>query len=393
MSLFSMRGLGDTQSELIPARNSSGFRGKRVSTEEAMRHSGVWACLRLRADIVSSLPVDLFRATGGVRIPIRTLPVFLTKPGALHVGGVRSSIDEWLYASQIDLDRYGNCFGLIMERDALMRISRVDLVEAGSVTVRVKGGVVTYIIGGKAYGETEVWHERQYVVAGLPVGLSPIAYAAYSIGQYTSAQEFALAWFSGTNRPAGTLRNIKKTLLPEAAANAKAKFRDSTQAGDVLVLGADWEYKVESVPEATAQFLNAQGASIGDVCRFLGVPGDMIDAPISGSAVTYANISQRNLQLLTMNMGPVIQRRERALTAVTPSPQFVKLNTGGLLRLDPLGQAQLIGQRTKDRNLAPDESRALYDSEPLTDEQIADFARLFGDPNKTPVPPAGGAPS
>jgi hypothetical protein len=37
-----------------------------VSRDRAMRQSAAWACLRLRADLVSTMPVDVYRKVGGV---------------------------------------------------------------------------------------------------------------------------------------------------------------------------------------------------------------------------------------------------------------------------------------------------------------------------------------
>jgi hypothetical protein len=53
----------------------------------------------------------------------------------------------------------------------------------------------------------DVWHERQFPVAGVPLGLSPIAYGAMSIGTYLSAAQFAVDWFSNGSIPAGRLKN------------------------------------------------------------------------------------------------------------------------------------------------------------------------------------------
>ncbi len=39
--------------------------GVYVSTDTALRTSAVWACLRLRADLISSFPVDVFRTVDG----------------------------------------------------------------------------------------------------------------------------------------------------------------------------------------------------------------------------------------------------------------------------------------------------------------------------------------
>src|SRR5690349_22002342 len=47
---------------------------------------------------------------------------------------------------------------------------------------------------------------------------------------------------------------------------------------------------------------------------------------------------------LVMHLGPVVSRREEALSRLTPGPRFVKLNTDALLRMDPSSRADKIGR-------------------------------------------------
>lgn len=392
MSLFRQRvaSLGSLLDQTGNPRRVSHSR-TRASEADAMRHSAVWACTRLRANLISSLPVDQFRKVGGIQVEVPAMPDVLLKPGALHVGGKRASVREWLYATQMDLDRYGNCFGLVIERTPLGLPARIDLVEAARVTVKVAGatGEVTYRIGPKEYTALEVWHERQYVVAGLPVGLSPVAHAAYAIGQYLSAQEFALAWFDGGAKPAAKMKNTARTLTDDQAASVKARHEATSTGGGVLVMGKDWEYDMIGVDASQTAFLDTQRFSVADVCRFFDVPADMIDAGTSGSAVTYANITQRNVQLLVMSIGPAVARREDRLSDLLAKPRFVKLNTDALLRMDPLTQAQVLQIKVDKRAMTPSEWRALDNRPPLTPEQEDEFARLFA----RTQPPAAAATS
>lgn len=389
MGLFFERGAGDGASlgDIVPTRSASA-QPSMGTPDSAMRHSGVWAGLRVRADLISSLPVDLYRKSAGVNIEVKK-PEVLVKPGALFVGGERADINEWLWATQVDLDRYGNCFGRIIEWDGLYRPSRIDLLETSAVTVRVRDGQVAYLYRGKELPAGEVWHERQYPVAGLAVGLSPIAYAALTLEQYASAQAFALAWFNGTSHPSGKLRNKRRRMTPKQARIAKDRFRATQQAGDVLVLGNDWDYEMSAVPEATAQFIEAQKWSITDSARFIGVPADVIDAAVSGQNMTYANVTQRFLQLLVVNLGAPIQRREKALGRLVSGSQQVKLNSDALLRMDPETAARVLGIEIDHRVTTLREARALKDRPPLTPEDIGEFHAAFGDPNRKPTQPGG----
>lgn len=380
MSLFKRREIqGPTAGELIPPRPMQRAGGVTVTNESALRHSAVWACLRLRANLVSTMPVDVYRKVGDMKVEVPKPPV-LVNPGGDRVGMM-----EWLYSTQFDLDRAGNCFGLITARDGLGLPARIELVPVADVTVRQRDGVVTYKIGPQEYAASEVWHERQYTMAGLPVGLSPIAYAAWSIGEYLSVQQFALDWFGNGAVPSAHLKNTAKTISPNDAEETKRRFKAATSNQDLFVTGNDWEYNMIQADAAGADWIEAKRYGIGDIARFFDCPGDLIDAAAGG--MTYANITQRNLQFLVMNLGPAIVRREDALSSLTSRPRFVKLNTDALLRMDPQTRAAMLRTQIESRQLAPSEARELEDRAPFTDSQLAEFDRLFG--TKNPAPTAG----
>lgn len=386
----------ETAADLIPARYGQRSGGMPVSNETAMRNSVVWACLRLRADLVSNMPVDVYRKVNGIRVTVTTVPPVLVSPGGERIG-----IREWMYSTQIDLDRAGNAFGIISQRNALGLPLRIDLVNLADVTVRCRGSVITEIrIGNQEFSEAkgnlrDIWHERQYTVAGLPMGLSPVAHAAWSLEEGFGAQKFALDWFAGSAIPMAELKNVGKTLTANEARIAKDAYRAAVSAGDLFVHGRDWEFKPIQAVASQSEFLASRGFSYLDITRFFGCPADTVDVATSTGSITYASITQRNLQFLIMHLDPALGRREDALTTLTPRPWYVKLNRGSLLAMDPATRATVLKTRIDSRTLTPDEARALEDLPPLTDAQYEEFKKAFaGGASSAPVqePNAADAP-
>ena len=384
------RDVGDTVNNLVPPRVSS--HGVKIpSVSRSMQHSVVWSCLDLRASIISSLPASQYRMVGDLKA---TMPAsqLLTNPGALHVGGPLARFDEWMYAKEMDLGRFGNAFGLIQAWDGGWGVpTRIDLVPAEHVTVRVRKGVVSYMIDGKEFSSTEVWHERDHVVPGTPIGLEPIGAAAFALATHVTAQEFAAAWFQSGGIPSAVVQKKKGDPTDTEALAVKNRLKSTLAAGDVLVMGSSWEYNMVAVPNSQASFLQTMQASELEIVRFFSTPAAMVDVPIVGSAVTYANITQKNLDYLTIHLGPVISRREAALGAALPGPHNVELDPKALLRLDPQSVATMNALKVDKRALTPDEWRAQEDKAPLTPDQMDLFNILF---NKT-VPgipaPIGGS--
>ncbi|WP_422934973.1 phage portal protein [Sinomonas sp. P47F7] len=347
-----------------------------VTRETALKHSAVWACLNLRASLISTMPVDVFRRSGGLDKEIKKPDVLVTP--WTYGEGQPVDITEWIYGSQFDLDRGGNAFGRIVARDGFGKPALVQPLPLEDVTVSVKNRRIDhYRVGQEELAPFEVWHERQFTMSGVPVGLSPIAYAAASIGGYLSAQQFAQDWFGNGARPGSILKNTTKKLDKGDAQRVKRQFMASVNNGEPFVTGMDWDYKMINGSAAETAFIESREFGITDAARFLGVPGDMIDAPAKGSSVTYANVTQRNLQLLIINLGPAIARRERALSRLVPAQQHVKLKTDAILRMDPETRQRVIKSRIDSRTLDVDEARELENLPPLTQEQKDKFKELF----------------
>jgi len=360
--------------------------GTNISRDQALRHSAYWACLRLRADLVSTMPIDVFRRVGGIQVEMPKPPV-LQMPG-----GSNCEIEEWLYSTQVDLDSTGNTFGIIKARDGQSLPALIELLPVTDVVVSIRGGEMQVRVAGELIDPMNLWHEKQFTSSGIPVGLSPTASGAASIRGYLSAQQFAADWFAGGATPAAQLKNTSKKLDPDEARKVKDRFRAAVDTGDVFVTGSDWDYSMLSAKASEAMFLDERRFGLGDVCRFLGVPGDMIDAAPDGTAITYANITQRNLQLLIMNLGPAITRREAAFSRrMLPQPRYVKFNTDALLRMDLASRYAGYKLAVDSRFMTPDEIRELENRPPLTPEQEAAFARLF--PWKSPGIEPTGAPA
>jgi len=395
---------GLTAAEMITQQRYGGRTGGSVPVthDTALRHSAVWACRRLRSELVGSTPIDAFRTSVTGQFVEVTRPQLLDRPGAIiaHEQAELLEFGEWATATQFDLDGYGNTCGIIAERDGYGLPSRIDLVPASMLSVTCTGGIngrpggkIEYRLAGTVYSPGEVWHERQNPVPGLYMGLSPVEYAAWSIGGYLSAQQFAVNWYA-SGQPGGVLRNTKDERLDRKLVNeVRSTYRAVVEDNDIFVIGSNWEWHGAEVSAASKAFIEQMEFGATDVCRFFGVPADMIDADTSSGSITYASITQRNVQLLVMNLGPIYMRREKKFSRNLPSSRFAKFNTDAILRMDPEARERVILSRVNGRTLAPSEARALDNLAPFTPEQIAEFKELF--PQKTagkPKEAADGTP-
>jgi phage portal protein BeeE len=94
---------------------------------------------------------------------------------------------------------------------------------------------------------------------------------------------------------------------------------------------------------------------------------------ITGSSVTYANVEQKALDLLTYTMQRWITWWERKLGNLLPPGQYVKFDLSPLLRTDILTRWVVNYAQITSRVMARSEVRAGEDLPPLTPEQLAEI--------------------
>jgi HK97 family phage portal protein len=379
-------GAGSIYTGIMSGRTATKQGAAVVTEDRALTHSGVWAATRLRADLVSTFPVGVYKDRKGLPEEMTTPPILVSP------GGRGWDFTDWMWASQQDLDRSGNAIGLITARNGIQTPYypdglplEIQLQDLRACSVVVWKGQVLYRINGKTYQPRDVYHERQYPWSGSPVGLSPHLFAAASIGEFLSLQQYGLDWFGGGGVPKAWMKNTVKRLQDNERTSAKQWYQDTIRNGEIMVTGNDWEYNMIQADQAGMEWLAGRQASMGDIARYFGVPTDLIDAAVSGQSITYANITQRNLQFLIMNLGPAVHRREKNLTNLLPQPRYVKLNTDALLRMDPQTRQEVLRSKLETWQLTNAEVREIEDLAPLTKKQMDEQADIYGVPKMVTV--------
>jgi HK97 family phage portal protein len=345
--------------------------------------------VRLRHDLIATMPVQVFRTTKSGRPERIDTPPVLRQPGYAGAPG-NLGIISWLAASQKSLDLRGNAYGIIVDRDGRGRPTQIELQHPDAVRPVIRDGRVIYRIAGKPYEARDVWHEISHDEPGSPVGLSPIAATARSLGIQLAAEQFGADFFRDGAHPTAMLMNTKgQTVDGATAAVIKSRFLAAVNGNrEPIVVGGDWDYKSLSVAPNESQFLETLQDGVNQVARIFNVPAELIGGGASGSSLTYANRSDRALDFLVYRLGPAILRREAALGQLVGPDEFVKLNRGALLATDLLTRYRSYEIALRNGVLTLDEVRDLEDRPPLTPAEIAALkdAGLLGKPAASPAP-------
>lgn len=302
-------------------------------TEASLQKVAVWACVALVRSIVEMLPLDVFAGADGDRREI-PMPSWLA-----DLGGDGHGLADWCSQATYSGMLRGNEIGLIEERSPrLATPTQIVLQHPDQVRVHrdYGSGQLHWYVNGVEVDRSKVWHQRVNSVPGHPMGLSPIETHALTIGTGIAAMRFGSQWFEDGAHPSGLLV-ASSPLGQTAAKTAKQRFMDALRGTrEPIVLGQGWKYQAIQIAPNESQFLETNQFTGAECCRIFGPALAEILGYETGGSLTYANIEQRSIDLLTFAVDPWLVRLERALGKLLPDGQFVKFNRGALLRTDLL---------------------------------------------------------
>ena len=195
-------------------------------------------------------------------------------------------------------------------------------------------------MGSGGIDTSSVWHKRVNSVPGEIMGLSPIGMHALTIGTGIAAARFGRQWFEDGAHPSALLTS-DQALGPAAARTAKQRFVDALRGTrEPVVLGHGWKFQAIQIAPNESQFLETNNYTGAECCRIFGPALAEVFGYETGGGLTYANIEQRSLDLLTFAADPWLVRLERWLSALLPAAQYVKFNRDALVKTDLLTRFQ-----------------------------------------------------
>ncbi len=337
------------------------------TVDAALKNAASWACIDVIADAYSRTPFDAVRKVGEQRVPLDPAPRVVAEPS-----GVVSS-DVWLTQVATSILTDGNAFGQIVAygRDGFP--TQIEMLAPSEVTERrLVDGVPTVKVSGKdeaLFPAGPIWHvPGRMVLAGSPFGLSPITYAARTIGTTLAVEDFSNRFFTDGGHPTWLIRTATDPGEDRAKAMKERFVRAIKGSREPLVVGGVDGVERLSIPPGETQFLDLARFCIEQACRFWRVPPGMVYLAMSGQNITYANVTQNDLQLLKYTLEGYYRRIEGAWSRCLPRPQVVKANRDAVLAPDPKTRAEVNEIRLRSRTVTVNEVRAKDDLPPFGPE-------------------------
>jgi HK97 family phage portal protein len=338
--------------------------GTSVSINNATQIGAVYACTRLLADTISSLPVDTFIRRDGNRLPFRPRPAWVYEPEGPGTSRVE-------YYKQVVVS-------MLLSHGAVIQIIRggngdvVALQPLDPTRVTVRRNAATrgreFVIDGKTVlpGD-QVLYICEMRKPGSVMGTSRIEEVKNTLGLAKALDEFASRYFSnGAN--AGGIIEFPGNLTQEQAKDVVEAFeaghkglRKSHKPG-VLSGGAKFQ-KIGSDAEQ-AQMLESRQFAVEEIARVFRVPPSMIGLNTPG-AMSYASVEHNAIQFVRYSLTPLITAIEEAHNRLLTGDAFMRVNMDGLLRGDSATQAQVFSTAMQAGYMSVNDVRGLMDMRPV----------------------------
>ena len=378
--------------------------GQNVNPDTALQSSAVYACVRVLAETMASLPLMVYkRKDKGKDVADSHELYFL-----LHdMPNPFQTSFEFREMAMGHLCLRGNFFAFkeMTKGGDILRIW--PLHPAHMQVRREKGGQVIFQYADPISGRTEIipndliWHIKGLSADGI-LGLSPISLAREAIGQHLTQMDYAARLYSNSPHMAGVIKT-PGNLKDEQQERLRKQFVTATTGDNAFlppVMSGGLEWVNIGMNNEDAQFIESMNFSIEDIARIFRVPTVLIQHPDKTS--TYASAEQFFLSFVTHTIRPWAVRWEQSANKDLLSERdrkryFVEYNLDGLLRGDLESRYRAYSIGIQWGFLSPNDIRERENMNPRSDDGGDAYLRPLNmqPSNEAPVEPKpqGGDPN
>jgi HK97 family phage portal protein len=373
--------------------------GKAVTERSAMQMTAVYSCVRILAEAVAGLPLNLYRYTedGGKEKAIDH-PLYLL----LH-DEPNPEMSSFVFRETLmtHLLLWGNAYAQIIRNGKGEVIALYPLMPNKMSVDRGSQGQLYYTY---QRGTDEALRDKNQTAILRPsdvlhipglgfdglVGYSPIAMAKNAIGMAIACEEYGAKFFANGATPGGVLEHPGTIKDPQRVRESwQSTFGGSGNANKIAVLEEGMKYTPIGISPEQAQFLETRKFQINEIARIFRVPPHMVGDLEKSS---FSNIEQQSLEFVKYTLEPWVTRWEQTiqrslLSTGEKSRYFVKFNLEGLLRGDY--QSRMNGYATARQNgwMSANDIRELENLDRIPAEEGGDLYLING--NMLPLKDAG----
>ena len=340
--------------------------GQTVNTRSALQLSAAWACVRLIAETLSTLPMGLNRSRpDGSKEPAIMHPLYAllrTQPNA-----DMSAVDFW-QAYLASLLLWGNAYaekrltagGIIISIDFLNPeyISR-RLLSDGAIEWKYRDPETR---ATRTIAEEAMWHTTAFTLDGK-MGLSPISMGANVLGGAMAADKASAHTFSSGMKSSGLVTMGVSTLQPKQREDIRQHVKKVSDDGGVMVLEMGMGFQQLNMNPQDAELLATRSFNVEEICRWFRVPPFMVGHS-EKSTSWGTGIEQQMIGFITFVLRPWCVRIEQSvrrnlLTPVERLTMSSEFALEALLRGDSAARSAFYSQMVQNGIMTRDDVRRL----------------------------------
>jgi HK97 family phage portal protein len=318
--------------------------GVSVDERTAMQTTAVYACVRILAETIASLPLHVYKYTENGSEKAVDHPLYSILRDEPNPEMTAFAFRETLMTHLL---LWGNAYSQIIRDGRGRVIGLYPLMPNKIVVNRAENGALYYTYRRDA-GESRLNPEYDTIllnyedvlhVPGLGfdglIGYSPIAMAKNAIGMSMAAEEFGATFFGNGARPGGILEHpgvVKDIKRLKDSWNAA--YQGSKNSNRVAILEEGMKYTPIGIPPEAAQFLQTRKFQTEEICRIFRVPPHLV---ADLDKATFSNIEHQSIDFVVHTVRPWLVRLEQGfnkalLSRAEKKLYFTSFTVDGLLR-------------------------------------------------------------
>ena len=390
MGIKSLFGFGQARDKPVDKAADAGYSflfgrttsGKPVNERTAMQTTAVYACVRILAEAVASLPLHgyEYQDDGGKKL-VHDHPLYYLLHDEPNPEMTSFVFRETLMSHLLI---WGNAYAQIIRDGAGRVLGLYPLLPDKMEVQRDDRGNIYYVYSRnsdenpmfKEYGNIKLKAEDVLHIPGLGfdglIGYSPIAMAKNAVGMTLACEEYGASFFANGANPGGVLEHPGVLKDPSKVRESwNSVYRGVNNAHKIAVLEEGMKYQQIGIPPEEAQFLETRKFQINEIARLYRIPPHMVGDLDKSS---FSNIEQQSLEFVKYTLDPWVIRWEQSLqrSLLLPGEKgkyFIKLNVDGLLRGDY--QSRMNGYAVGRQNgwFSANDIREMENMNPIPDEE------------------------
>lgn len=345
--------------------------------DNALRSTAVFSAVRVSAETLGSIPIQVYRKTKDGREPDEKnnlYEIFHEVPNeemtcqALKESGMMALNLGGNAFFQKLRNKYGEIVSLLPVDWSNVEIER----NKTSKQLQYK---ITQNTETKTYTRNDIFHIPAFSWDGI-CGLSPIAYCGQAVVLGKQYETYNSQFFKNGAFTSGVLEfpiQLGDDAFKRIKTDFEASYKGLINAGKPIILEEGGKFNPMKMSQADAQFMDAMRFQLEEIARIYRVPLSLLQ---DFGRATWNNMEQQQLFFVVYHVLPWAKRWEENIKTQIQTPEqrqkglYVEYNLNNLLRGDAKTRAELYASARQWGWMSPNDIRRLENMNPIPNGDV-----------------------